>query len=352
MALISVILATAREEYPIIGLPNIHVFQPTLYSLEKQTFKDFEVVIVDALYPQKKKWLEERQWSFPIKYVPVHPNHRFWLDRKRWGLCGMLNTAILHCNGELIVRIDDCAEFEADYLQRYWKGYQSGYFPMAMHIRYLEGKPARLDKNYLEKGYETQRPFLYQRLEPKREEILKQVYGEEGLIRDSRYPTVKERGGHMIAPSKWFYGYSSVSMEAALKVNGYDENFDGDKSLEDMDMGNRLAMAGYDNMFLLDINHQVIEHEHEPLSADIIARDIMPIKCNYALYLLNEKKKCWRANQTRLTEEDLEFIKEESLRPPCSPSSNYYQDDCKGELFRLWASNPRIFNLREERLNL
>lgn len=156
----------------------------------------------------------------------------------------------------------------------------------------------------------------------------------------------------MVAPKNWYYGYGSVSLEAALKVNGYDEFFDGDKSLEDVDMGSRLEMAGYKDMFLLDVNLQVIEHEHEPIPSDILNYDVKPIKCNYAVYLLNRKRGRWRANQTRLTEEDLKFIREESLKPPCSPSPNYYQDECRGELFKLWASNPPIFNLREERLSV
>lgn len=352
MRAISVILCTARSEYPIIGLPDVHVLQPTLYSLEKQTFKDFELIIVDALYPKKRKWIEDRKWSFPIKYVPVHPNHRFWFDRKRWNICGALNTSIIYAEGELLVRLDDCCQFEANYLKKFWEGYRSGYFPCAMHIRYLEGKPARLDATYMKKGYELQKPFLYQQLEPDREEILKRLYGEEGLVRDSRYPTVKAQGGRMIAYPQWYYGYSSVSLEAALKVNGYDELFDGDKSLEDMDMGSRLEMSGCKNMFLLDVNLQVIEHEHKPIPETVISRNIKPIKCNYALFLLNRKKQRWRANADRLTEEDLEFIRKESLKPPCSPNPNYYEDNCEGQLFKLWASNPPIFNLREERLNV
>ena len=349
--MISCILPTARDNYPIIGLPSIHVLEPTFQSLEKQTFKDFELVVVDALHPQKSEWIEARNWSFQVKYVPVHPNHRFWLDRKRWNVCGQLNTGILHAEGELLVRLDDCSELDESYLQRVWDEYLSGFFLLAMHIRYLEGRPARVDDEYMEKGYEAQRPFLYQRLEPDRSEILKRIYGEEGIVRDTRYPTVKTRG-RMVAPPEWFYGYSSLSLEAALRVNGFNELFDGDKGQEDQEMGLRLGMAGYQDMFILDVEHQVIEHEHKPIPADVITRDVKPIKCNYAIYLLNKRKGRWRANSDLLKEEDLSFIREESLRSPCSPSPDYYQDDCRGDLFDLWASNPPLFDLREERMKL
>ena len=152
---ISVIIVTARGDYPIIGLPNTFIFEPTFRSLEKQTFKDFEVVVVDALYP-RRRWFMERRFSFPVKYVPPHAGHRFWLDRGLWSVCGMLNTALLHVEGELILRLDDCCEIpDPNFLKRVWEFYQSGYFPMAMHVRYHAGKPARVSNEYLKHGYEA-----------------------------------------------------------------------------------------------------------------------------------------------------------------------------------------------------
>ncbi len=131
-------------------------------------------------------------------------------------------------------------------------------------------------------------------------------------------------------------------------MNGFDELFDGDKSLEDIDFGSRLQMAGYRGMFLLDVNHSVIEHEHSSIQLP----KVKPIKCNYAIYLLNRSKKRWKANVDILTEEDLEFIRLESLKPPCSPKPNFYDEDCEGEFFKLWASKPPLFDLRTERLNI
>ena len=356
MPAISVILPTARDDYPIIGLLTMHLFEPTFNSLMHQTFKDFELIIVDAYYPKRKKWesryleLDLENLPFPVKYVPIHPNHRFWLNHKRWSVCAALNTGIIHAEGELIVRIDDCSEFESTFLQKFWDGYQKGYFPLAMHIRYLKGRPARFNTEYMKDGYEAIHSVTFEKESKKK--ILQRIYGDEGLIRDTRYPVVKRRGGSMIAPAEWYYGYSSMSLEAALKVNGYNELFDSDKSQEDQEMGIRLDMAGYKHMFYLDVNHQVIEHEHNPIPSSIIPLDQPNIKCNYAIFLLNKMKKRWRANTEKLTQEELEFVRQESLKPPCSPRPNFYADDCKGKLFRLWANNQNIFDLREERMTL
>jgi len=67
---------------------------------------------------------------------------------------------------------------------------------------------------------------------------------------------------------------------------------------------------------------------------------------------LNERKNRFRANQGLLSIDDLEFVKKETLRHPCSWNPHQYLDDCEGEMFKLWASNQPIFDLREERKNV
>lgn len=355
MVEISLIMPTARNDYPIIGLPELHMLEPTLNSLEEQTFRDFELIVVDRLYDRRSELFDGKPFKrenlgFPIKHVPVHPNHWFWIDRKRWAVCAALNTGILHAEGELLVRLDDCSQFDSDYLEKFWEGYQSGCFPLAMHTRYRGGKQAYYNEGYREGGYEFVR-HAWETPEERRQ-ILSRIYREGDRVRDTRWPVVERRGGRMTAPVNWMYGYSSFSLEAALRVNGFDERFDGQKSLEDVDFGSRLEMAGYRDAFALDVNLWVIEHEHQPIPPEVISPGVKPIVCNYALYLLNRRKRRWRANCDRLTDEDLRFIREESLKPPCSPKPNFYQDDCGGELFRLWATHQPVFNLREERLEV
>jgi glycosyltransferase involved in cell wall biosynthesis len=348
MVSISVILPTAREDYSIIGLPNLHIFEPTLESLKNQTFKDFELVIIDGLHHFRPKLFQGRPFHtdklpFPVKHVPIEHNerfnHRFWMDNKRWNVAGSLNTGIIHAKGELLVLIDDCSEFEKDYLKKFWEGYQSGYFPMAMYIRYLEGNPATLNDRYLKIGYETSKHD---------EKTLKKLYGEGGLMRDTRYSYVKNAGGSMIAYVNWYYGYSSISLNEALKINGYDELFDGDKGLSDVDFGSRLELAGNKNKFVLDINHQVIEHDHKPVSESLVNIKNR-IKCNYAIYLTNRNNNKWRANSGILSGKDIEFIRNESLKPHCDPTPNVYDDNCRGKLFETWTKNQPIFDLKEER---
>ena len=347
MTSISVVIATARDPYPIIGLPSVHVLQPTLYSLEKQTFRDFEVVIVDARFPEKREWIEKRKWSFPIKYVPPNPNHSFWLGKGLWNVAGMLNTALLYVEGDLIVRIDDASEIpDVNYLQKFWDAYQNGYFALAMHTRYRGGKQVYYNEEYRREGYEIAR-------EPaSRKDILLNFFKEGDPVRDTRWPTV-ERQGRMIAPPEWFYGFSSFSLEAALKVNGFNELFDGVKGQEDQDFGIRLSMAGYKDVFLLDKDLWVIEHEHLPC----VVKSPEPFKCNYGLIQYEQLKGLFRANSWKLTLEDCEWIRR-NICPKCLNHGRCLKETLKGqfyvdnELFRLWLQNQPIFDLREERLEV
>lgn len=350
MVSMSIILPTARDNYAILGLEKIPTLTPTIESLKTQTFKDFELIVVDALYEDRPKLFQGDLFNasdlpFAVSHIPLENNsvfnHGYWRDQARWSVCGALNSGIIHAKGELLVRIDDCSEFGHDFLQRFWDGYRNGYFPMAMHIRYIGGVPALYNSNYIER-------MLKEGETHSNMDTLRKVYAENDLVRDTRYRFVKDKGGAMIAPHNWYYGYSSVPLKAALKINGYDELFDGDKSLEDVDFGSRLEMAGYKNKLHLDINHQVIEHEHMPISSRV-NKPGKPIKCNYAIYLLKRKRKSWRSNASRLTRRDLRFIRAESLKGPCSPTPDFYDDNCNGKLFDMWANRRVIFDLNKER---
>ena len=357
---ISIILITAREAYnTIIGLPETHILGPCIESLRYQTFKDFELIVVDSLHEYRTRMFEGEPFGeipFPVRHVPVHPNHRFWLNRRRFNASGAMNTGFLYAEGELVVKMDDCCQFGPDLLERMWEEYQSGYFPMVMHTRYRGGKQAYFDKEYKEKGYEVKatetahhQPQVEKELSLK---VLSEVYPDGAPIRDSRWNKVETAGGRLIGEHNQFYGYSGFSLDAALKVNGFDELLDGDTSQMDVDFGVRLWFAGYQKMFILDKDMWVIEHEHGPVSSKVIDLPCENIKCNHAVMLNSINRNHWRAHSYELTEKEIEEIVAETLRPPCSPNQGMFQDDCKGPLFNLWKEHKPIFSLRDERVDI
>ena len=352
MVSISCVLPSARDSYTVLDLPDLHIFQSPFESMSRQTFRDFELVICDSLWPSRRDFVEEKNWGFEVKYVPPHPNHRYWIDRGRWAVCEQLNSAILQAEGELLVRVDDCSMFDPSYLQRIWDEYQKGNFLLAMHSRWHGGKQAYYTSEYLENGYEAKYSAAR---EPDRRATLDRIYGKGQPVRDTRWPVVEQRGGRMAAPPEWFYGYSACSLEAMLKINGYNERFDSDKSEEDQNCGLRLALAGYTN-FVLDTRHTVIEHEHGPVSEMVIKPGQKVMKCNHALYLLDEMRRSYYANSRKLSRGDCDWIRA-NICPICPNhvrckteelGGRFYNDD----LIEQFLAGQRTFDLREERMTI
>lgn len=348
MPSISVNYVTARPTYGAMIDFDTHLLDPTLRSLKRQTFKDFEFVCVDLLYEKRPKMLEEcmntNELSFPFKHLSAKPD--WWLENGLWSGATPRNKGIAVADDdvELIVILDDCCEFGSDFLQQFWDWYQKGYFAMALTFYNMGGKPLYYNKKTKKQIVESQ----VRDLKEGYSEALDKVHMEGERFRDSRWTFVEQFGGVFYAPPQMYYGYSAVSMEAILKVNGYDENLDGDKPLIDVDLGLRLGLIGY--RFVLDRNLTVIENSHHAIPSEVLWWDGGTIKSNYNIVRLNQQKQRWKANSERLSREEVEWIlthryPEEKHIPVYKPESRQHQ------LLMEWANqHQHIFDLRELRL--
>lgn len=317
---ISVVMATARGNYHPLGRTalelknNIQLFDIILKSLEKQTFTDFEFVIVDALYQTRKDFFKQKTFSFPIKHIEDKPN--VWNSKGMWALCSARNQGILHSDGELIVFIDDIFSFGSDWLELFWKYYhEDGLFAMS------------LSEFYTHQGTKLIRNGKW--------------------IRDSRWNFIEHHSEHIqkIGTANihnlgdWFYVYggAAVSMDMLLRVNGFDENFDGTKSLEDCDLGRRLASLGC--MFVFDKRLKSEGHGmHYPLT--VLTYKGPDFKSNISLVQLNTDKNRFIVNYKLLSEEEIQYVREDS------PNWGINVVD---ELFNFWIENQNIFDLRQLR---
>jgi len=350
---ISVIMATARDDTPMLGLPDTFIFEPTLESLRNQTFDDFEFIIVDSLYRYRKGYFEDKEFDFPVKHIPVHPNHRFWLDRGMWSVCGALNSGIIAAEGELVVRIDDCCSFGPEFLEKFWTWYKRGFFAQALVIYHHGTKPLRNVEEAKKLYYKA---YGWERSYDEIAKMLDSLYKPGEIIRDSRWRFFEGENVRIGDMRSWYFGYGSASLEALLEINGYDESFDSLKGLEEVDLGLRLWMADYRSL-ILDKSLTVIEHFHGPVSRKAVWNTPPAFKCNYGLYLRHLKLNRWRANVERLTLEDCEWIRE-NICSSCPNLQRCRNETLKGkfyidnEYFRLWLQNQRTFDLREERNEL
>jgi len=112
-------------------------------------------------------------------------------------------------------------------------------------------------------------------------------------------------------------------------------------------------MAGYKDIFILDKDLWVIEHEHKP----VVVKSPPAFKCNYALIQYERTKGLYRANDWVLTRENCEWIRE-NICSSCPNLHRCVNETLKGrfyidnELFNLWLNNQNVFDLRVERLEV
>lgn len=344
MASISIIMSTARDDYPILGLPETHIFDPLVRSLNKQTFKDFELVIVDSLYDDRDTSpLDDA--TFHVNRVPPKPSP--WLDLGMFHSANNFNTGLIHAEGELIVKIDDCMEIvNENHLQRIWDLYNKGFTPLQTFMYYFKGKPAKYRKNLVKEIISMGSFSEYGK------SLLSGnwdgVYQKGEQIRDTRlnlFDTQTKTCTH-----KWYYGVSSVSLRNALAVNGYDETMDGCRGLEDIDFGLRLELYGV-NPFLIDKDLMLIEHVNDELSKKVITRERRHFRNGYLLYYLHKINKRIQANKHILTDQEIEFIRTETINPTLPgagrPLTRKYEYD--PYLFDVWVKNQRTFDLQDLR---
>jgi GT2 family glycosyltransferase len=339
---ISILLNSCREDYPMVGLPGTFLFEPTIKSLNRQELQNFELVIIDALYSERRRrWLDENA-RFPVKYLDAFPNR--WLERGMVGIATQKNKGLIHAGGELIVFMDDCTEFPPDWTKRMWGWYEKGYWPMSLTYYHEGGRPKLLNR-----AGGGDFPFLPR--EDDREQRFSAFIKPGDAVRDSRAKFADESGTMQVSGS-WFYGGSSATLEALLKINGVDERLDGCKSLEDVDVGMRLEQAGYLGKFVLDRDLHHVENWHTGASKRILHYHGPTPKCNYALLQHNLGNPV--ANKKIITRADCDWIRE-NICPRCNNYARCLNEELRGRFyiesdgFETWLKLQRTFDLAEER---
>lgn len=328
---ISIILTTARPSFgSIIGYEKIELFAPTIASLERQSFAGFELVIVDALHHLRPERFS-KQPKFAVKHVAFTKQESRWLRHGMWNNVQMRNKGIIYADGELVVFAADCSEFSPRAMELYWTYYQKGMLGQAV-FQWCEA-----GKNIVKKDHR----WL---------ELEKTLSGQ--LVHS--FPG-------------WFYEYSSMPMNLLLRLNGFDENFDGVKALEDVEIAMRANQLGQ-TRYVLDSQLYVNEYLHHPLpewlfnedhamrkgglkwNAPASAKYTEAFKDAYAIMMFNERHHRWKANTEPLTDDDLAEIKEYSDRcfEDGTLTGNRYLWE-QSPHYRYWLDNQPVFDLKERR---
>lgn len=231
---ITLILDTVRPDEAYVGKPGWHVINTVLADLSKQTYKDFELIVVDGVPGRKipgyitlatsssvpnvlRKYLVKfatptpgREGnSFICTLTP--PTENLWTRNKKVAISTYRNTALSLARGELIINLDDCVRLPSTYVETF----AAAYFDHGICL--AATWPQNGDM---------------------RAQGLGGTEAATAIMRKVLWISRTE------APPGGIYGFGSYPLVKAVEVNGYDLAYDGRMYLEDSDFSTRLAAVG------------------------------------------------------------------------------------------------------------
>ena len=230
----------------------------TLGALAKQTFQDFEVILVDALHRWRVMSIAPRldKLPFRVHHVPVDNSIFPVSSHSRFR-----NTAIRRASGERLVFLSDYACPDENFLAAH-VGLPANHLGVSTYLRTVidpasidcEGTGDHVDAN----GFHSLLTVWDVMERARRGEYLWSTFkfGVDPFAMAIEHERVNKLvppkfpiywGAHIKLSTPEFLSHwkaDSVATEAVKQINGWDESFDGNGSFADVDFSLRLLWSG------------------------------------------------------------------------------------------------------------
>jgi GT2 family glycosyltransferase len=198
---------------------NIPFLQKVLDSIEFQTYKNFDVAIVeDGSFPAMKAFIEATSYSFPI--------HHYTQEDLGFRKNRILNVALREATEELILFIDGDCVLHPKFIESYVKFYDPKVVLFAKRVD-LDQKTSQLLLTS-----KLNNPSVLTMLQNKTKRIEDGIYLPFKPVRTTNRPTML--GCNM-----------GIPLSALKTINGFDEDYEHAGYGEDCDIEWRLQKAGY-----------------------------------------------------------------------------------------------------------
>jgi len=353
MKKLSIIISTVRNSDAFYSSdPKKHIFEDLFESIECQSdyHELIEVIIVDGVYEYRnlKEELDSiKKWSFDYKIV--YPNDTFWKRKKLFHLNSSFNKAFLESSGEFLFFASDCVHFPLDFFKKYFYYLNMGYCPHSFffftydkklivresyindenfknfncNFRKIENYTCHNNKNDVDYGYTVDLTYedLYSN------NFLNYTRISDPFIMDGRIDNliIKDQNIYKKLPDNieimsvypsWYFGNMSISRDDYINLNGYDENFDGFKGLNDCEIGVRYYRyknftCPKDNNHILAYDLYAYENLQKSYNNDVVFMRDSFIDSNALFMYIYEELKIIQANNYKISKESFDrlFIK-------------------------------------------
>jgi hypothetical protein len=301
------------------------------HGFEQQTFKDFELILVDNLYKYRKDQVTEyaRQFSFPVKYVEPF-NNIFPINAYQHSM----NTGLVYANGKIAYLSCDFAWPQPNCLAEHAEFHQSTGFQHSMvGVFQIVSPPVPHEQFPLRYGWgewsitrENYSAFVVKMNDPSSPEVanaaamwaddarrIHQItlwadrYYQDLVdgkldpfmisVYDNPVKSIQEMPivhtepkAHMLPQGFMSAGYShlkndSIPLDHLLAINGLDEDFDGCHCYQDSELAERLAIRQGMKHYFMPNNRTQIVDSHSLMG---FRKNTRPEDTNAAIY--NQKR--------------------------------------------------------------
>jgi len=225
MPLVSVICTTIRPA----------MFRVLKDQMDKQTYKNIELIVVDGRYDERKDRVA--QYFSKVKYPVLHlPDPDRDKTKYPYGICHACNAALYAANGELLVFLQDFIEIEADAIERFVDLY-------------------RLHPEMIYTGVDERWGF---KCEVKDTNDAIDIFKfKDYELTDKQYVSKRIRIGGAIRksvePMEWELNWAAAPKAALLSVGGWDNDWDKAFGYDNTEIALRFIYNG--GMILVDENN-------------------------------------------------------------------------------------------------
>ena len=203
----------------------LNYLQLCLLTLERQRFRDFEVIVADdGSGPQVGQWLAGYRPGFEVRHL--------WQEDKGFRKCRILNQAVLQARAPYLVFLDADCLLACDFIQQHWLYREPGRFLGGRRVMIARRLAETVTPEMVRRG--TFDGFCWW--------AFRHVFSGEVRYFEESLPWL-----HRWRPSHPFslLGCNfSLFRQDLLRVNGFDEDYESRGGGEDTDIAVRLNLAG------------------------------------------------------------------------------------------------------------
>lgn len=231
------------------------IFRVLRETLEKQTYQNFELIVIDGRYDERKEEVEKYMKDFEHPFLHLGDPDR---DTKKYpyGLYHADNAALAAVRGDLTVFLQDFIEMPEDGIEKFVELYKAN--PGMIYT----GVDTRNQTDHVMWPRGKERPIL-----PRSIDIYE---GEKIVIKDAEWksPRIKVGGALRVSedPFEWELNYAAAPTSILKEMGGWDTDWDTGFGYDNTIFALRFIYEG--GSIIVDETNQAIGISHWQLFGD------------------------------------------------------------------------------------